>query len=133
MGIGNRLSTVAAVSLGEDAVDVGLDRNLADVEPGCDVLVREPGADQRQDFALAFGEPIGQRAPYPWAVGCASGRDEPVVDGGVEQGLAVTGCLKGTVDIGSTGVLGQVADCSATCLASLSPRWRRCSMPLRRR
>lgn len=52
----HRLRTIACAELGEDMVDMGLDRCLAHIQFRCDLAIRASLHDQMQDLAFAFGQ-----------------------------------------------------------------------------
>ena len=60
----DELRAVAGAEFGEDAVDVGFHRQWAEEQPGGDLVVGQPGADQGQHFPAA-GSPSTDCKPAP--------------------------------------------------------------------
>ena len=56
VGVAGGLGAVTRAGLGEDTVDVGLDRRLREHERVGDLRVGEPARDGQQDLALAWRE-----------------------------------------------------------------------------
>jgi hypothetical protein len=52
----DELGSVAGAEFGEEAADVGLCGERADVEVVGDLVVAQPGGDELEDFAFALGE-----------------------------------------------------------------------------
>ena len=67
MGVSRRLSPVPGAGFGQDAVDVGFDRRLRDVQLLGYFTIGAALGDQRQDLGLAFGQPVGERGLGPLA------------------------------------------------------------------
>src|SRR5205085_4957873 len=113
MSVSDGLGAVAYAGLGEDVVDVRLDRGFRDVEARGDLTVREAVGDQRKDLGFTGGKAVGQS----WAGwgggrgrrGCGPGH-EAGVDLGIEHGLPGGGGVQGPGDLGAAGVLGEESD-----------------------
>ena len=69
-GVADGGGPVPRSGLGEDAVDVGLDRVIAQVKPLGYLRVGQAGADQGEDFRLALCQAVGRCGParigWPW-------------------------------------------------------------------
>src|SRR5580704_17204413 len=62
VGVPDGLRAVPDAGLGEDPVDVGLHRGVAEVEALGDLGVAQYRGEQAEDFGLADGEPVGRSA-----------------------------------------------------------------------
>ena len=104
------LGAVAEADLGEEVVDVGLDRGLADEQLPRDLRVGQPGGDEGQDLGLALGETIRQVAVLAPGGRYARGRAATR-----RRGTDGSSCARprdgidGLGDLLGAGVLGEVA------------------------
>ena len=92
IGVGDRLGAVRGPDLGEEIVDVGLDRGLTDEQAAGDLGVGLAAGDEAQDLGLPRGQPVGQspsgRPGAPPARVSREARSGAALDRGVELGLA---------------------------------------------
>ncbi|GAA3366037.1 hypothetical protein GCM10017744_071230 [Streptomyces antimycoticus] len=58
VGDHHELGAIAGAQLGHRPVDMRLDRERADLQPGGDLVVGQPAPDLDQDLALADGEGV---------------------------------------------------------------------------
>src|SRR4051794_18958822 len=97
------LEAVADADLAEDVAEVALDRLRADPETRGDLLVRHPGADERERLASAVAEVVAR----PRGAQLADARQR---DARRQRRLARRGRADPRDDLVGGGVLEQVAD-----------------------
>jgi hypothetical protein len=116
VSVGDGLGAVAASGLGQQVIDVALDRAFANRKALGDLGVGQARGDKGEDFGFARGEPGGKpvRRSWSWRE-CRGGNgvDQVVLHGGIDGGLVGQDLAQGLVDLGSPGVLGEVA--AGTC------------------
>ena len=106
VGVDDGLGAVAGADLGEDVVDVALDRGGGDHEALGDLGVGQALGDQGQDLDLARGEVVGR---VRGRGGGVDGGQDVVLDRGVQRRLAAGDGSHGGADLVGARVLGQVA------------------------
>ena len=104
--VGDGLGAVAHAGLGEHAVDVALDRRLADHEPLGDLRFESPSAISVSTSASRGVSPSGSAGA---SAASATRGDDVVLHRGVERRLAARDGLDRVVDLVRARVLGQVA------------------------
>src|SRR5882757_2371002 len=108
VGIPHRLSTVAGPDLGEDPVDMRLDRGIRQYELRTDLGVGETGGNQREHLGLASGQTLDVWGARRGRLGDHRG-DQLLLYGRVEVGLpGVDGPDRG-FDLLGAGVLGEIS------------------------
>src|SRR6185437_13010120 len=115
VGEGDGLGAVASVDLGEQVVDVALDRAFADDKALGDLGVGQAGRDEGQHLGFPGGESGWERRDRPARVGRrwpgpqGDRVDQVMLDGGVDDRVVVEDLPQSLADLRPARVLGQVS------------------------